>query len=598
MSTENTNPLANIYETADSVVYNSYLYRVGDLIKLNDGRVAEYLEGELGDHGFDITWTYKIDTIYPNATTQLYIRYHSGSPYDQSNMRGFIGCKQVASGGSIYKTTVTFNKNGGTGTTTNLPSTLTMTYGSTDYYAYDPLSNIARTGYVFTGWYTATSGGTKIYDVSGRCVKGTAYWDSTEKWCYNASTTLTLYAQWQELTYTVSYNANGGSDAPGSQTKRYTQNLTLSSAKPSRTGYTFKQWNTKSDGTGTGYSSGGTYSTNASVTLYAIWTANKYTITYKSNGGSGSDQTQTATYGTAWTTKGAIFSRTGYTQKSWNRNSNDSGTSYGLSAVQTNKQLENLTLYAIWQINTYSNTIGHWVSGFKNQEGTNSAKTHYRIGTSNFNANYNSSFSMNSSKAVNIPNGCSLKEFGTSYIDGTWKLYPIGTTVTQKNSSAGFDYYYAPIDYTITYDLAGGENNSANPSTYNVLYGVTFKEPTRTNYKFLGWFVGNTRITGVNEGKNAAFASSDVLYSELSKRSTGNISITAKWEPLNVAYCKIVDIYKLCNSYIKVDGVYKRAIMYQKVDGVYRRSGVAESVFCLSDNDAYLSDTDDGLIEI
>lgn len=74
--------------------------------------------------------------------------------------------------------------------------------------------------------------------------------------------------------YTVSYNANGGSGAPGSQTKLHDVNLTISTTKPTRSGYTFKNWNTKSDGTGTSYSAGGTYKTNAAATLYAQWTKN------------------------------------------------------------------------------------------------------------------------------------------------------------------------------------------------------------------------------------------------------------------------------------------------------------------------------------
>ena len=53
----------------------------------------------------------------------------------------------------------------------------------------------------------------------------------------SASQTVYYY----EKTYTISFNANGGSGAPGSQTKKYFSNLTLSSTKPTRTGYTFQE---------------------------------------------------------------------------------------------------------------------------------------------------------------------------------------------------------------------------------------------------------------------------------------------------------------------------------------------------------------------
>lgn len=71
--------------------------------------------------------------------------------------------------------------------------------------------------------------------------------------------------------YTVSYNANGGSGAPSSQTKYYGKTLTLSSTKPTRTGYNFKGWATSSSAESTQYQPGGNYTSNASITLYAVW---------------------------------------------------------------------------------------------------------------------------------------------------------------------------------------------------------------------------------------------------------------------------------------------------------------------------------------
>lgn len=71
-------------------------------------------------------------------------------------------------------------------------------------------------------------------------------------------------------TYTVSYNANGGTGAPTAQTKTYGVDLTLSSTKPTRAGYTFKGWATSSTGA-VAYPAGGTYKQNAAITLYAVW---------------------------------------------------------------------------------------------------------------------------------------------------------------------------------------------------------------------------------------------------------------------------------------------------------------------------------------
>ena len=74
--------------------------------------------------------------------------------------------------------------------------------------------------------------------------------------------------------YTVTYNANNGIGAPSAQVKIHGRDLTLSTTKPTRTGFTFQGWNTKEDGTGTVYLSGGTYKENANLTLYAQWKEN------------------------------------------------------------------------------------------------------------------------------------------------------------------------------------------------------------------------------------------------------------------------------------------------------------------------------------
>lgn len=87
--------------------------------------------------------------------------------------------------------------------------------------------------------------------------------------------------------YSVTYNANSGSGAPAAQTKWYNEALTISTTKPTKSGYTFLGWATSTDKAANGYSSsedyasGGTYSANAAVTLYAIWelTYSKPTIT-------------------------------------------------------------------------------------------------------------------------------------------------------------------------------------------------------------------------------------------------------------------------------------------------------------------------------
>ena len=73
--------------------------------------------------------------------------------------------------------------------------------------------------------------------------------------------------------YTVTFNANGGSSAPAQQMKHHGVDLTLSSTVPTNPGYNFLRWTTASNGGGTAYSPGATYTANADATLYAQWGA-------------------------------------------------------------------------------------------------------------------------------------------------------------------------------------------------------------------------------------------------------------------------------------------------------------------------------------
>ena len=91
---------------------------------------------------------------------------------------------------------------------------------------------------------------------------------------YNTSTYTTyVEATLPATTYTISYDANGGTGAPADQTKNEGEDLTLSTTIPTLTGYTFTGWNTDTNGSGTTYEPGASYTTDADLTLYAQWEA-------------------------------------------------------------------------------------------------------------------------------------------------------------------------------------------------------------------------------------------------------------------------------------------------------------------------------------
>lgn len=148
------------------------------------------------------------------------------------------------------KYTITYNANGGSGA----PGVTSYYYG---YNTTLSSTKPTRTGYTFLGWSLSSTATSASYSPG-------------QGWAGTNADNYTLYAVWKIITYTISYNANGGSGAPSSQTKNYGSSIKLSTTKPARTNYNFKGWATSANGS-VAYASGATYSSNSSITLYAVW---------------------------------------------------------------------------------------------------------------------------------------------------------------------------------------------------------------------------------------------------------------------------------------------------------------------------------------
>ena len=148
--------------------------------------------------------------------------------------------------------TVTFDANGGDAPT---PANKTVVYDTT----YGTLASTARNGYTFNGWFTAASGGTLV--TSGTTVAITS--------------AQTLFAQWTANSYTVTFDANGGS-SPTPANKSVVFDSTYGTlATSARTGYAFNGWFTAASG-GILVTSGTTVAITSAQTLYAQWTIDGY----------------------------------------------------------------------------------------------------------------------------------------------------------------------------------------------------------------------------------------------------------------------------------------------------------------------------------
>lgn len=157
-----------------------------------------------------------------------------------------------------------------------------------------------------------------------------------------------------KTSYKVSYNANGGTGAPGSQTKWYGDTLKLSTVKPTRTGYTFQGWATSASGN-VAYQPGGNYTSNSATTLYAVWKANTFTVSYDANGGTGAPSSQTKTYGVTLKLSSSRPTRTNYNFLGWGTSASSTTVAYSPGDNYTGNSA--ITLYAIWELAYLSPTV-------------------------------------------------------------------------------------------------------------------------------------------------------------------------------------------------------------------------------------------------
>lgn len=140
---------------------------------------------------------------------------------------------------------VYFNSNGGSCSTNNK----TVTYNN----SYGDLPSATRTGYTFDGWYTESSGGINVN-------QNTTYTDINDT---------TLYAHWNKNSYTVTFDANGGSCSTGRITVKYDDSYGWLPT-PSYFRHTFAGWYTSRSG-GSKIESGSIFRENRNITLYAHW---------------------------------------------------------------------------------------------------------------------------------------------------------------------------------------------------------------------------------------------------------------------------------------------------------------------------------------
>lgn len=416
--------------------------------------------------------------------------------------------------------TVSYNANGGSGA----PGSQTKIHGQSLTLSG---TRPTRTGYSFVRWDTSSSG------------NGTPYSPGA---VFTGNYSLTLYAIWKADTYTVRFDANGGSGGPGTQTKTYGQTLTLSSATPTRTGYAFVSWNTAKNGSGATYHPGGQYTNNAALTLYAIWKANGYSVIFDANGGSGAPGNQTKVHDQTLTLSSTRPSRTGYIFAHWSTSKSGGGTIYQPGGQYTGNAA--LSLYAVWTPITY-------FIEFRSNGGEG------EMGRQQMTYDVRARLQSNQFRRA----GHTFAGWGTSESSGAKysNNEEVGNLSTANNATVVLFAQWTINPITITFDAATNGGSTSVPSKV-INYGAVVPElPTATKpyYKFIGWFTqpsGGTQVTSQTQ-----FFADTTIYAQFAIDSSCSVKVGGAWRK-GIPYVKVGGEWRKGYALVKTNGTWQQGI--------------------------------------
>ena len=386
-----------------------------------------------------------------------------------------------------YDYVVKFNANGGKGT---------MKSQKFPAHEWQCLSEnkFTRKGYVFSGWSFYKDGDAE-------------YKNKQEVQNIVREGTVTLYAVWREINYTVKFNANGGSGKMSKMKKASYFGETLIQNKfKAPKGKVFSGWALSKNGKAV-YEDGAlvealTEKDGSTVTLYAVWIKKKtYKITYKVNKGKKLKNPAKSYVSGVSDFELPVTTRKGYTFLGWCTDKKLKST----PIKQLNTTLTgDLTLYAKWQRNSYS--VKYNANGgsgkMKKQTGFKYGKTK-ALSKCTFTAPKGKVFA-----------GWATSKNGKAVYTNKEKV----KNLTSKNGKTVTLYavWVKPKKYSIKYYTNGGTLSKDAPKKYKSGSGCTLAEPVRKGYKFVGWYTDKK----LKKGK----------ISLIKPWQTGTVKVYAKWK--------------------------------------------------------------------
>ena len=270
-----------------------------------------------------------------------------------------------------------------------------------------------------------------------------------------------------QISYTISYNANGGTGAPAMQTKQKGKSVIISSKAPTQKGHKFLGWATTKTSKTVSYRPGSRYSRDKSVVLFAVWEPNVYVISFNKNGGNSAPASQKKIHGKRLELTKFIPKRSGYDFLGWSKSKTATYASYKPGGYF--QEDKNTTLYAVWKLKTYKI--------YYNANGGNSAPQ---------------SQTKQHGKSICLRNQEPIRKgykFAGWSEDKKSKLakYKPGDKYSQNRDI----YLYAvwfQVEFKVTYHANGGSGGlSSQTKKWNMDLTLSKNVPHRSGYTFLGW---------------------------------------------------------------------------------------------------------------
>ena len=209
-----------------------------------DEATAQTKEWTLSTSSGSHTFTY--------ASAVKTVTLTGGAGLASSNKIAYISqmvINYTVAGGESLPYTVCFDANGGSGSMSDVP----VAAGN---YTLPANGFTPPSGKAFSGWKAGNAG--ELIEAGSS---------------YNVTDDVTFYAQWEDIKYTVTYNANGGTGEITDSSSPYSSGATVTVLNNSftRDGYNFVCFNTQANGSGTDYNPSDTFTVTANTTLYAKW---------------------------------------------------------------------------------------------------------------------------------------------------------------------------------------------------------------------------------------------------------------------------------------------------------------------------------------